>query len=79
MVARARRVPDGIAGMVATAAPVGELDAAVGELLAALRRAARRLDGEGATALAWEIRHALEVGERARDQARPLVRRLAWG
>lgn len=79
MVTRARGMPDGLASMVATAALVGEMDAAMGELLAALRRAARRLDEDGDAALAWEIRHALEAGERVRDQARPLVRRLSWG
>lgn len=79
MVTQARGVPDGMAGMAATAALVGELDATMGELLAALRRAARRLDGDGDAGLRWEIRHALDAGERARDQARPLVRRLAGG
>lgn len=79
MVTQARGVPDGIAGMVATVALVGELDAAVGELLAALSRAAHRFDGDAAAALLWEIRCALDAGERARDQARPIVRRLAWG
>lgn len=44
MVARARGVPDGKAGMVATVLLVGELDTAMAELLRVLERAARRRD-----------------------------------